>query len=195
MATTTKTCERCGAIEALIRKALGLTDPAVTTVAAAPATIAAVGNLEARLQALVSFKRAFEQSLSENDPDTVEHEHARGIAVGLQMAVDRIRHATNIRVDDPTPRKARRKKSNGAADGALPRVETMNESVRTPEISTPPSPYALSLLYVAAQRHPSPSTDEQIAVLSGRSRRSSSFTEAMSVLREDGLVEGRKSVV
>lgn len=190
MTTTTKTCERCRAIEALVRQALGLTGSASALVAT-PTSASDASDLESRLHALVSFKRAYEQSLSQNDPDTVEHEHARGIAVGLQMAVDRLRHATNIQVDDPAPPKTRKKKNNGS-NGTIARVPARDESTAA-RISTPPSPYALSLLSVAARRHPSPSTDEQIAVLSGRSRHSSSFTEAMSTLREDGFVEGPAS--
>jgi len=184
MTTTTRTCERCDAVEALIRKALGLTGPAATTVVA-PAFTGDAGDLETLVQSFVGLRRGYEQDLPTDDPDTVEHEHKRGIVVGLQMAID-LGKKTGIRVDDPAPPKTRKsreaRKAVSGEGGDL--LDGYGPHTRKARISTPPSPYALSLLWVAARRHPSPSTDEQIAVLSGRSRRSSSFTEAMGALRE-----------
>lgn len=193
---TTRTCETCRAVEALIRGA------GTTQGLAAAAALPTAADLEARVRALVSLKRAYEQDLPADDPDTVEHEHKRGIVVGLSIAITRIQSETGISVDDPAPPRTRRRGragEGGLVDSAGEKKLCLGcEAGRGPHthdawIQHAPSRYALSLLSAIARRHPRTTSDEQVAVIAGRSLRSSSFAEAMSQLREDGLVTGPAS--
>lgn len=159
-------------------------------------------SIEGSLASLVSLKRGYERDLPADDPDTVEHEHKRGIAVGLQMAVDLIRRETGLSVVDPVPPRTRRGRaaakakatSTAKADAAkadAARATATAEAAETDvddevrhHLATHVSldKMELAILRAAAHRHPAPSSDRQLAVLAGY-RQSGSFRTALASLR------------
>lgn len=122
--------------------------------------------LEERVQILVKLKRGYQASLSDDDPDTVEHEHKRGIVAGMQMAIDKLCAVNEIKVDDPPPPK---KKARSGSDGEL-------------------STMAKALLAVLVARK-KPTSKDLLGVLSGYAP-SGPMNTVLKALREGGFIDG-----
>ena len=186
-----RTCETCRAIiGALIRvgaPSTQLGDVEEEGKAQATSTVP-LDHFDARLRSLVKLKRAYERDLPANEPDTVEHEHKKGIVVGMQMAIDKICKETGIEVDDPPPPKARRRALPTTAPASLVAVPAAEIA---PHTTNGLSKMAARLLRTAVARG-RPIPNDELATLSGYST-SGSFSEALADLRDGGLFSGNGS--